>query len=126
MKTKFTFMFIAFVFLVSFSCGKDDIEKGIDCVGESLFVKMKNKTDDTNIKKLDYSIEYSGTYTLKSVTWNFGDGTPVQTVTVTSGTTSAVSHIYSAAGTYTVKADVTIQKGSSNCTSSPTRSITVN
>jgi hypothetical protein len=119
-------MFIAVVLLVSFSCGKDDIEKGVDCVAESLYVKIHNKTDETNIKKLDYSIEYTGTYTLKSVTWTFGDGTPSQTVAVPSGTTSSISHIYTTAGTYTVKADVTVQNGKSNCTSSPTRSITVN
>lgn len=124
MKAKF--IVIATVLLLSFSCGKDDIERGLDCVAESINVKMHNKTDETNIKKVDYSIEYSGTYTLKSVTWTFGDGTPLQTVTVESGTTTSISHIYTAAGTYTVKADVTVQSGKSNCTSSPTRSITVN
>lgn len=124
MKIKFTM--IAFLLLINISCGKDDIEKGLDCVAESINVKIHNKTDETNIKKMDYSVEYSGSYTLKSVTWNFGDGTPSQTVTVPSGTTTSISHIYAAAGNYIVKADVTIQNGGSNCTSSPTRSITVN
>ncbi len=120
---KIKFMIITVLLLVIFSCAKDDIENGIDCVAESILVKMKNKTDEANIKKVDYSIEYSGTYTLKSVSWTFGDGTPAQTTT---GTTSTISHTYNAAGTYTVKADVTIQDGRSTCTSSPTRSITVN
>ncbi|OXB06474.1 PKD domain-containing protein [Flavobacterium pectinovorum] len=126
MKNKFTIIVFVVASLLSFSCGKDDIEKGLDCVAESIYVKLHNKTDETNIKKMDYSIEYSGTYTLKSVKWNFGDGTPAQTVTVGSGTTTSISHIYAAAGTYTVKVDVSIQNGNSTCTSSPTRSITVN
>lgn len=119
MKTKFTIAFIAAVLLLGFSCSKSDIEKGIDCVGESLFVKLKHTTDGTNPKIINYSVEYTGTYTLKSVKWTFGDGTP--TVEGTS-----VSHTYTAAGTYTVKADVTIQHGNGTCTSSPTKSVTVN
>jgi len=120
MKFKAIILIVVVALLISFSCSKSDIEKGIDCVAESVFVKLKNSTDATNIKKMNYEIEYTGSYTLSSVKWTFGDGT---TETVT-GTT--VSHIYPAAGTYTVKADVTIKKDKESCTSSPTRSVTIN
>lgn len=126
MRGKITMVFVMAVMLLNFSCEKEidkALEQVVDCTGESFFVKMKNKTDDVNIKKVDFSIEYSGTKTLKSVTWDFGDGTPKQTVP---GTATAVSHIYSAAGNYTVRYDVTIENGGSSCTTSPTRSITVN
>ena len=104
---------------ISFSCG-DELEKGIDCVAESTFVQLKHTADATNENKIDYKIEYSGTYTLTSVKWTFGDGT---TETINGNT---VSHTYASAGTYTVKADVTIRKGGNRCTSSPTKSVTVN
>lgn len=120
MKTQATILFAAFILLFTFSCSKSDIEKGIDCVGESLFVKLKNNTDAANVKKVNFEIEYTGSNTFESVKWTFGDGT---TETLTSKT---VSHIYPAAGTFTVKADVTVKQGDGSCTSSPTRSITIN
>jgi PKD repeat protein len=125
MKSKSPILMIAALFFLSISCSKSDIEKGVDCVGESLFEKVKNTTDPTNPKKVDFAVEYSGTNTLQSVKWNFGDGTPAETVTAT-GTTVSISHIYSAAGNYAVRADITVQKGGASCTSSPTRSMTVN
>ena len=116
---------IAALFVLSISCSKSDIDKGLDCVGESLFEKVKHSTDATNPKKIDFTVEYSGTNTLKSVKFTFGDGTPAETITAT-GTTVSTSHIYSTAGTYTAKAEITVQNGGATCTSSPTRSITVN
>ena len=120
MKTKTSILFAAFILFLNLSCSKSDIEKGFDCVGESLFIKLKNSTDATNAKKMNYEIEYTGEHTFKSVKWTFGDGT---TETVT---TKTVSHIYPSAGTFTVKADVTIENGKLTCTSSPTRSVTIN
>ncbi|HKO77502.1 MAG TPA: PKD domain-containing protein [Flavobacterium sp.] len=120
MKTKTTILFAVVILFLNFSCSKDDVSKGIDCVAESFFVKLKHTTDAANPKKINYEIEYTGSYTLSSVKWTFGDGT---TETV-SGTT--VSHIYTEAGTFTVKADVTIKKDNESCTSSHTKSVTVN
>lgn len=125
MKSKSPILMIAALFVLSISCSKSDIDKGLDCVGESLFEKVKHSTDATNPKKIDFTVEYSGTNTLKSVKFTFGDGTPAETVAAT-GTTVSISHVYSAAGTYTAKADITVQNGGATCTSSPTRSITVN
>jgi PKD repeat protein len=120
MKAKITILFAIVTLFLNFSCSKDDISKGIDCVGESLFMKLKHTADPTNTKKINYEIEYTGSYTLSSVKWTFGDGT---TETV-NGTT--VSHTYTTAGTFTVKAEVTIKKDKESCTSSPTKSVTVN
>ena len=120
MKIKLPILFAVIILFLNFSCSKDDISKGIDCVAESFFVKLKHTTDATNTKKVDFVIDYTGTYTLSSVKWTFGDGT---TETITGNT---VSHVYSGAGTFTVKADVTIKNGKETCTSSPTKSITVN
>ncbi|WP_255398717.1 MULTISPECIES: PKD domain-containing protein [unclassified Flavobacterium] len=65
-------------------------------------------------------MEYTGQYTLDAVTWTLGDGT---SETVSSNT---ISHVYSTSGTFEVKADVTVKKGSeSSCTSSHKRSITI-
>lgn len=110
--------FTAFLVL-SFSCGKDDIEKGIDCIAESIYEKVIHTADATDPKKINFSVEYTGDKTLKSVKWTFGDGTP-------SVDGISVSHTYSAAGTYSVKADITVQDGKQTCTSSPVKSVTVN
>lgn len=120
MKTKSIILFIAAILLLGFSCSKSDIEKGIDCVSEAIFIKLKHTTDAANAKKINYEIEYTGSYTFTSVKWTFGDGT-AETVTTKTG-----SHTYPAAGTFTVKADVTIKNGKNSCTSSPTKSVTVN
>lgn len=119
MKKIITILCFAAVLILNFSCGKDDIEKGIDCVAESIYQKVKHTADATDPKKINFSVEYTGDKTLKSVKWTFGDGTPsVEGVTV--------SHTYSAAGTYSVKAEITVQEGKGTCTSSPVRSVTVN
>lgn len=119
MKRIATILGFAALLILNFSCGKDDIEKGIDCVGESLFEKVKHTADATDSKKINFSVEYTGDKTLKSVKWTFGDGTPsVEGV--------SVSHTYSAAGTYSVKADITVAEGKGTCTSSPVKSVTVN
>lgn len=119
MKKLATVLCFATVLIVNYSCSKSDIEKGFDCIGESIFEKVKHSPDASDPKKINFSVEYTGTETLKSVKWTFGDGTP-------SVEGQSVSHTYSAAGTYSVKADITIQHGSGTCTSSPVKSVTVN
>lgn len=120
MKIRVAILFIGMMLFLNFSCSKDDVSKGIDCFAEDLFIKVKHTTDATNPKKVDFVIEYTGKHTLSSVKWTFGDGT---TQTVTGNT---VSHIYSGAGTFQLRADITIKSDSGTCTTSPTRSVTVN
>ncbi|MEL1255646.1 PKD domain-containing protein [Flavobacterium sp. DGU38] len=119
MRKKITVLFVVVLSVFSFSCG-DDLEKALDCTGENLLVQLESTADASNVKKIDYEIDYSGSYTVKSVKWTFGDGS-VQTV---NGTT--VSHTYTAAGTFLVKADVTLKSGGSSCTSTHSKSVTVN
>ncbi|MWB95523.1 PKD domain-containing protein [Flavobacterium sp. GA093] len=119
MKNKFALLLVICSLLFVFSCGKDDLENAFDCTEQALFIKLTHTTDAANPKKIDYVIDYSGTYSVKSVKWTFGDG---KTETVNGATTS---HIYDAAGTYSVKAEVTIHNGSSSCNSSREKSITV-
>lgn len=108
---------IAAVFM-SNSCSKSDSEAIVDCLAESIFVKLHNSTDANNPKIMNYSVGYSGTGTLVSVKWTFGDGS--------TATGKDVSHTYAAAGTYEAKAEVTVKKDGQECTSVPKRSVTVN
>ncbi|KAF2514590.1 PKD domain-containing protein [Flavobacterium foetidum] len=117
MKRLSKILVVTAVILVAFSCSKTE-ESIVDCLGESIFIKLHNSTDATNPKLMNYSVEYSGTGTLSSVKWNFGDGT--------SATGAVVTHTYTAAGTYEATAEVTVKKDGSECTSSPKRSVTVN
>lgn len=123
MKKITTILMITLVLFISYSCSKNDDEAIVDCFGDSILTQLKHSVDGTNSKVINYSIQYSGSNTVSSVKWTFGDGTPAQTITSATG---AVSHTYTAAGTYEVKADVTISKGGGSCTISPKKSITVN
>ncbi|UWY29052.1 PKD domain-containing protein [Flavobacterium sp. TR2] len=111
-------LLVASVLFIGYSCSKDDAKDVVDCLGEAIFVKLHNSTDATNPKLMNYSAEYTGTGTLVSVKWNFGDGT--------SATGATVTHTYAAAGEYTATAEVTVKKDGSECTSSPKRTVTIN
>lgn len=118
MKKIATVLILIAAVLIGNSCSKHDDEVIIDCLAESLFVKLHNSTDATNPKLMNYSATYDGTGTLVSVKWTFGDGT--------TGTGAVVTHTYAAAGTYEAKAEVTIKKDGQECTSVPKRTVTVN
>lgn len=108
------------LFFIINSCSKSDDEAIVDCLGDSILTELKHPVDAADSKKINFSIEYAGSdRTLSNVKWTFGDG---QTATGLS-----VSHTYSTAGSYTVKAEVTTKKGSSSeCTHEKTKTITVN
>ncbi|SHG63013.1 PKD domain-containing protein [Flavobacterium defluvii] len=111
-------LMFSLVFFVINSCSKHDDEEIVDCFGDSIFIKLTHSVDASDSKKINYSIEYTGSRTLSSVKWTFGDGS--------TGTGTSISHTYAAAGTFEVKADVTTKNGNAECTSSPKKSITVN
>lgn len=123
MKKITAILMLTMVFFMSNSCSKHDDEAIVDCFGDSILTELKHTADGTNPKIINYSIQYSGSNTVTSVKWTFGDGTPAQTV---SSATGAVSHTYAAAGTFEVKADVTLSKSGGSCTVSPKKSVTVN
>ncbi len=123
MKKITTVLILVTVFFMNNSCSKHDDEAIVDCFGDSILTELKHSADGTNSKIINYHIQYSGSNTVTSVKWTFGDGTPAQTVNTATGT---VAHTYAAAGTYEVKADVNITKGGGSCTVSPKKSVTVN
>ncbi|CAA9197935.1 hypothetical protein FLA105534_01896 [Flavobacterium bizetiae] len=123
MKKIATILILTAVFFASNSCSKSDDEAIVDCFGDSILTELKHSADGTNSKIINYSIQYSGSNTVTSVKWTFGDGTPAQTV---NSATGAVAHTYAAGGTFEVKADVTVSKSGGSCTVSPKKSITVN
>ncbi|MDQ6471312.1 PKD domain-containing protein [Flavobacterium sp. LHD-80] len=123
MKKITTILMLTLMFFMNNSCSKSDDAAIVDCFGESILTELKHSADAGNSKIINYSIQYSGSNSVGSVKWNFGDGTPVQTV---SSATGAVSHTYTTAGTFEVKADVAISKGGGSCTVSPKKSVTVN
>lgn len=122
MKKIATVLMITIVFFMSNSCSKSDDEAIVDCFGDSILTELKHTADGTNSKIINYSIQYSGENTVTSVKWTFGDG-KTETINTSTG---AVSHTYSAAGTFEVKADVTLKKGGGSCTVSPKKNVTVN
>lgn len=113
---KITLLIFAVISVLT-SC--DKAEEGIvDCAGQSLFIDI-NHTVSAG-RQVNFVVHYSGTsHTLdNTVKWDFGDGTPLQTV---SG--NSVSHTFSSAGHYTVKAKVSLNDG--GCSYEPHEPITL-
>jgi PKD repeat protein len=119
MRKAFLLLFIASILLAPGAC-KKTTESVVDCIVESLFVSVKYTADAANSKTINFEVNYSGTNTLQSVEWVYGDG---NTAKVNSSTST---HTYSNTGPYSVKAKVSIGNGNSSCTSEQEKNITVN
>jgi PKD repeat protein len=117
---KIYFLFLTLTFAFLFTSCKKTAESIIDCVGESLLVRVTATPDAGNSKLINVSVVYSGTHTVQSIDWQFGDGSTKNT------TTTSTTHTYTAVGTYEVKAKVHIKRGSATCSPEPKKSITVN
>lgn len=122
MKKIMPILMFPMLFFAIISCSKSDDEAIVDCFGDSILTELKHSADGTNSKIINYSIQYSGSNTVTTVKWTFGDG-KTETINTSTG---AVSHTYSTAGTFEVKADVTLKKDGGSCTVSPKKSVTVN
>ncbi len=109
------FALLGMVFL-TLSCSGDDAENIINCLGESSFISIEIENDNGD-RTVGFSIDYTGDLTLRSVEWDFGDGN------TSSGT--SVSHTYSAAGSFSVKAKVELRDGDAFCKPEKTRNVTV-
>lgn len=106
------------VILILTACHKDDGKSIVDCFGESLFVNVHHSIAAENPKQVNYTITYSGSYSLNTtVVWKFGDGTE-QTLTGTQAT-----HIYSQPGNYTATAVVKLNGPS--CTFNVNEHVTI-
>lgn len=106
MTSKIKILLVA-LFVVTLSCDKEE-KSIVDCFTESFLLDVHHSRSSENPQQVNLNVSYAGDYQLgSSVKWNFGDGTPVQTIT---GTTT--SHTYAANGNYTVTATVTLRNGS--------------
>lgn len=107
------------ILFLNLCCSKSDQDHIADCLGDSTFTQLRHNADAVDPSRVDFSITYTGSRTLSSVKWDFGDG---QT-----GQGASVSHLYSRGGTYEVKADVqTTDASSYKCGHGIKKSITVN
>lgn len=111
---------VCIVFVGFYSSCSSDSERIVDCITEQINLKLSHSLDTQNQKKSFYTVRYTGSLLLNNtIQWDFGDG---QKATL-SGTTA--EHIFTSAGKYTVKAKVTLNKGSSSCTTTLETTITI-
>lgn len=96
---------------------KKTLESIVNCTGEGLLMSVHHTEDASSPKLIHFEGKYTGSHTLESVTWNFGDGS--------TGTGPNVDHTYAASGTYLVTAKIKIASGKSTCESDPTRSVVI-
>lgn len=104
------------IFSMLSSCRKVE-EDIVDCLSESILTSLHAHISGTNPKQVEFNVSHSGENQITSIVWTFGDGT----TTTTSNTT--VTHLYNAAGSYEVKAEVSINNG--KCTVSPKKSVDI-
>ncbi|VXB89004.1 MULTISPECIES: PKD domain-containing protein [Chryseobacterium] len=104
------------VFSMLSSCRKVE-EDVVDCLSESILTSLHAHVSGSNSKQVEFNVSHSGENQITSIVWTFGDGT----TTTTSNTT--VTHLYNAAGSYEVKAEVSINNG--KCTVSPKKSVDI-
>lgn len=103
------------------SC-KEVVETELDCTFESAYLSLKYQVDESNPLLVDFTFVNKDTvdnrFTLDpEIKWDFGDGSPETTQGL------QISHTYSDAGSYDVKAYYTLRKGSTTCTSSKNKTI---
>lgn len=117
---KLNFALVLFSLAWLGSCGSDD-GNVIDCLGENLFMDVAHTVDTEDPNTIHFTFSYDGEKTLDNkINWDYGDGKK-ETVTGTTAT-----HTYTAAGSYTVKIQPTVRKGSGSCSPELERHITIN
>lgn len=116
-------MLLLGLILVYSSC-KDAVENAIDCSVETLYLNVHADVDTINPLLVHFTFVNNDTidnrFTLdQNITWDFDDGNK-ETVSALE-----ISHTYSDAGTYNVKAYYTLSNGSSSCSSNKEISVTL-
>lgn len=99
---------LAMAFISLTACGDDDnvVNSAADCLLESALVSIDHTKATDNPKKVTFEIDYAGEKTLDNIKWDFGDGTPAQTLPGNTAT-----HTYTTAGTYRTTATVSLNNG---------------
>jgi hypothetical protein len=105
--------------IFSISC-KKTLESIVNCTGEALLMSVHHNVDTSSPKLVHFEARYSGSHSVESVSWEFGDG---KTAT---GKSLTADHTYDAAGTYNVKAKIKIVSGKSTCEGDPAKSVVIN
>lgn len=117
-KLLFSFFLISICFS-HISC-KKTLESIINCTGEGLLMSIHSNIDGASPKLVHFEAKYSGSHSIESVSWEFGDGNTSTSKNLT------VDHAYAASGTYNVKAKIKIVNGKSTCESDPAKSVVIN
>jgi hypothetical protein len=107
---------VALVLLLFACSGDDDGSGAIDCAQEAALVGISDDSDQGGMT-VQFEIQYTGDLPVRTVTWDFGDGTK------DSG--ASVSHLYINSGTYLVTALVELGPEDSSCIVEPTTSVTI-
>jgi hypothetical protein len=123
MKKVILFFTIAFALTAMNSC-KKAVEDSIDCIAASLLVSMESNADANNSKLIHFKFlldqNENNDFTLDDrLKFDFGDGN-VETIEGTE-----VSHEYASAGSFDVKVNYTLHRGSSSCMPVKEKTITV-
>lgn len=119
MRSKPFALFTALMFVFILSCRKS-VDEAVDCLGESFLLSFTHSVAPTNSREIRFTVNYTGTHDLTSVTWDYGDGS-TQAVNA-----PGVVHIYTAPGTYEVKANITLKRGNTTCVPHLKTSVIVN
>lgn len=111
-------LLIVCALLLSISC-KKATEESIDCIVELLFASISYTANQDDPKEITLTLNYGGEFNI-SILWEYGDGT---SETKTGNTTT---HLYSSAGAYPVKANITLSADKhSSCSTSKTKTVDV-
>ncbi|SFQ47699.1 PKD domain-containing protein [Parafilimonas terrae] len=117
MKLKEAFVLLFPAVLACTSCSRDN--ENIDCIKEQILVKIEHTRHADNKNAIDFSINYTGSKTITSVNWNFGDGTSL------SGDSISVTHIYADTGLFITKASVNVVEDGASCTLTPDKKVRI-
>ena len=99
------------------SCSRDN--ENIDCLKEQILVRIEHTHHADNKNAVDFSINYTGSKTITSVNWDFGDGASL------SGDSISVTHIYTDTGLFITKAMVNVVQDGASCTLTPDKKVRI-
>ena len=112
-KTLYALLFMLLIGNMS-SC---NLEESLDCIAEFILVDIDYNASSTNVKEITLTVNYSGSYSMSNIEWDFGDGS--------TGSGNPATHTYAAPGNYDVSATVTLDNGDVDCTTDVGENITV-